>query len=69
MIPIAIWGTHDVKIGWKRNRIFIHAGEPIDMADRAGPPPYKHEVTRELTTVMMQRIADMLPPEHRGVYA
>jgi 1-acyl-sn-glycerol-3-phosphate acyltransferase len=69
VIPVAIWGTHDVKIGWKRNRIFVHVGEPIDMAAWAGPPPYKHKVTRELTTVMMQRIAAMLPPEHRGVYA
>ncbi|MBN1994137.1 MAG: 1-acyl-sn-glycerol-3-phosphate acyltransferase [Anaerolineae bacterium] len=69
VIPTAVWGTQDFAIGWKRTQIHICIGEPLDVATLAGSPPYKHEVPRELTTLMMQKIAEMLPPEHRGVYA
>ena len=69
VIPVAVWGTQNFSIGWKRTKIDIRVGEPLDMVAMAGPPPYKREVPRELTTVMMRQIAEMLPPEHRGVYA
>jgi 1-acyl-sn-glycerol-3-phosphate acyltransferase len=69
IVPTAIWGTEIFKIGWKRNKIHIRTGPPLDVAQLAGPPPYKHEVPRELTTLVMQRIAAMLPPEYRGIYA
>jgi 1-acyl-sn-glycerol-3-phosphate acyltransferase len=67
IIPVAIWGTQDFKLGWKRMTVNIQIGEPLDVVSMAGPPPYKHE-TRQLTTLMMQKIAEMLPPEHRGMY-
>ncbi|MBN1217839.1 MAG: 1-acyl-sn-glycerol-3-phosphate acyltransferase [Anaerolineae bacterium] len=68
VIPCAIWGTENFKVGWKSNQIHIQVGEPVDMVSLAGPPPLKHDVSRELTTVMMQKIAEMLPPEYRGGY-
>jgi 1-acyl-sn-glycerol-3-phosphate acyltransferase len=69
VVPIAVWGTQNVNINLKRDTINIRAGEPLDVIAMAGPPPYKREIPRELTTVLMKRIAAMLPPEHRGVYA
>ena len=69
IIPTAVLGTEDFKIGWKRNNIKIRFGEPLDVVALAGPPPHKHDVSRELTTVMMRQIAAMLPPEFRGFYA
>jgi hypothetical protein len=35
----------------------------------AWPPPHQPATIRELTTILMKRIAAMLPPDHRGVYA
>jgi len=69
VIPTAVLGTQDFKIGWKQNNITIRFGEPLDVVALAGAPPYKHEVSRELTTVMMRQIAALLPPEYRGFYA
>jgi 1-acyl-sn-glycerol-3-phosphate acyltransferase len=68
LIPAAIWGTQNFKIGWKRMKVNIQVGESLDMVALAGPPPYKRDIPRQLTTLMMQKIAEMLPPEHRGMY-
>jgi 1-acyl-sn-glycerol-3-phosphate acyltransferase len=68
VLPTAIWGTHQIKLG-KRNRITVQIGEPLDLAAMAGPPPYDYEILEEITTVMMKRIAAMLPAGHRGLYA
>ena len=69
IVPAAIWGTQDFRLGLTRpTRIRLQVGRPLDVAPLAGPPPYKQETLRELTTVVMQQIAAMLPPEHRGVY-
>lgn len=69
VIPVAVWGTENFKLGWKRTPVQIRFGAPIDVVAEAGPPPYPHEVLRNLTTQMMQRIAVMLPESYRGFYA
>jgi 1-acyl-sn-glycerol-3-phosphate acyltransferase len=69
ILPIAISGTHDFGFrGWKGNKITIQAGQPVDMTALAGSAPYNNDTLRELTKVLMQQIAAMLPPIHRGIY-
>jgi 1-acyl-sn-glycerol-3-phosphate acyltransferase len=70
IVPVAIIGTQDFRpITWRSNKIRIQAGEPMDMATLAGSAADQPDTLRELTTMLMQRIAAMLPPAHRGVYA
>lgn len=69
LIPAAIFGTHNFRLGWKgSNHIRMAVGRPIDAVALAGSPPYAYETLRELTTILMREIAGMLPPEHRGEY-
>ena len=69
IVPMAIFGTQHVRIGKVRPRVTLQAGEPFDVAHHAGPPPHEPAAIRELTTMLMKRIAAMLPPDHRGFYA
>jgi 1-acyl-sn-glycerol-3-phosphate acyltransferase len=70
VVPVAICGTEDFRFkGWKGNKIRIQAGQAIDMAVLAGSTTYDHDTLRQLTSVLMRRIAAMLPPAYRGVYA
>ena len=69
ILPMAVWGTQTAKIGWKANNIYLHFGEPLDVVSLAGPPPYNYETYQRATEVMMQHIAILLPPKHRGVYS
>jgi 1-acyl-sn-glycerol-3-phosphate acyltransferase len=69
IVPAAIWGTQDFHFGLRQNnKISIRVGQPLDVVAMAGSPPYNQKTYRELTTVLMQQIAAMLPPTHRGVY-
>jgi 1-acyl-sn-glycerol-3-phosphate acyltransferase len=69
VLPTAIWGTQHVRLGLKRHKVTVQVGEPLDLAALAGPPPYPYEILEDMTTVIMKRIAAMLPAEHRGRYA
>jgi 1-acyl-sn-glycerol-3-phosphate acyltransferase len=71
VVPVAVSGTEkfDVKKGRKGNKIRIEAGPPLDMAALAGSTHYDRETLRQLTQVLMEQIAAMLPPAYRGVYA
>jgi len=69
IVPAAILGTQHVQIGRTRPKVTMQVGEPLDVVALAGPPPYSPNTIRELTSLLMQRIAAMLPPRHRGVYA
>ena len=42
---------------------------PLDVTALAGSTTYDGDTLRELTHELMQRIAAMLPPAYRGVYA
>ena len=69
IMPVAVWGTEKLKLGWKRTQVHISFGQPFDAVAAAGPPPYKHEAYRNVTTLMMKRIAAMMPAEYHGFYA
>jgi 1-acyl-sn-glycerol-3-phosphate acyltransferase len=72
IIPIAIWGTED-KIVYQRLRRFqrlqitIRVGQPFELP----PMPRKNrdEYLQQSTDEIMCRIAALLPPQYRGVYA
>jgi len=62
IIPVAVSGTEKMFRSFpRRTRISITIGEPIR--------PQDNESTLGLTDRMMFTIADLLPPELRGVYA
>lgn len=69
LIPLAVTGTYDFRVrGWRGHKIILQAGPPLDVAALAGPPPYQPNTLRELTALLMQRIAALLPPAQRGIY-
>jgi 1-acyl-sn-glycerol-3-phosphate acyltransferase len=68
IVPMAIIGTQNFHPGRLGNKIKIQTSEPLDMVALAGSTPDQPETLRELTTLLMQRIAGMLPPAHRGIY-
>jgi 1-acyl-sn-glycerol-3-phosphate acyltransferase len=69
IVPVGMWGTERVAAAWKRLRrpmVRCVVGEPIML-----PNDGRAKGTRldELTDMIMCRIAALLPPEYRGVYA
>jgi 1-acyl-sn-glycerol-3-phosphate acyltransferase len=70
IVPIAITGTQNFRpLTWRRNKLRLQAGEPLDVAALAGSAADQPDTLRQLTTLLMQRIAAMLPLDYRGVYA
>jgi len=75
--PIAQLGFRDLPhnlLRMKRTRASLHVGRPFLVRDPTGaghPPEHQgaHIVLRRITDEMMYRIAEMLPPENRGVYS
>lgn len=67
IVPAAIWGTQSFRFR-PGHPIRLQLAEPLDVSALAGPPPYEYHTMRELTTLMMSKIAAMLPSTHRGVY-
>ena len=65
VVPVAIWGSENALKKF-RSPITIAYGEPIVFK------PKGKKITREdideATNTVMQKIAEMLPPEYRGVY-
>ena len=65
VVPVAIWGSENAlkKLG---SRVTISYGKPIILK------PKGKKITREdideATDTVMRKIAEMLPPEYRGVY-
>jgi 1-acyl-sn-glycerol-3-phosphate acyltransferase len=70
ILPVGISGTERIKgIAWilRRPHITVNVGRPFYL------PPARSELTRarlaEHTDFIMQRIAELLPPQYRGNYA
>lgn len=70
ILPVGIIGTEQIKgLGWivRRPRVTINIGQPFSL------PPAEGKLTREklveYTDLIMQRIAELLPPQYHGVYA
>jgi len=70
ILPVGITGTEQIK-GWdwffRRPRLTVNIGWPFSL------PPVEGKLTREklveYTGLIMRRIAALLPPQYRGVYA
>jgi 1-acyl-sn-glycerol-3-phosphate acyltransferase len=70
ILPVSIVGTEKLReSGWwlRRPRITINIGQPFYL------PPADDRLTKielaRLTDSIMEHIAELLPPEYRGVYA
>ena len=70
ILPVAITGTEKIKgVAWlmRRPEIRVNIGHPFHL------PPVSSKLTKvelaELTNYMMERVAELLPPEYRGTYA
>ncbi len=69
VVPVAIWGTENVKLPrdfFRRTRVHLRFGEPFTLPRR--PRLAKEDVERG-TEAIMKSIAQLLPPQFRGVYA
>jgi len=72
ILPVGIAGAHHGAftplLRLHRNRIRMRIGPPFTL-----PPPAEGEATRDylqhMADEMMRRVAELLPPEQRGVYA
>jgi 1-acyl-sn-glycerol-3-phosphate acyltransferase len=68
MVPAAIWGTEKIISNLKRLRrseVHLRIGQPFQLPEgRANT-----EQLEAYTDEVMLKIAAMLPPEYRGVYA
>ena len=67
VLPAAITGTEIVKgmVWLRRPRLTVIFGRPFHL-----PPPGGNNKNRDkCAEYMMERIAELLPPEYRGVYA
>jgi 1-acyl-sn-glycerol-3-phosphate acyltransferase len=69
ILPVGISGTEKIKgLFWilRRPRITVNIGRPFYL------PPADSKLTKvelaEQTYFMMERVAELLPPEYRGVY-
>ncbi|MBN1933303.1 MAG: 1-acyl-sn-glycerol-3-phosphate acyltransferase [Anaerolineae bacterium] len=72
IIPVAILGT-DTLLDKYRNPlrpppVSVHIGTPIYVDEMVTHSPPRYEEIQILTTLLMERIAEMMPPEKRGEY-
>ncbi len=71
ILPVAITGTERIrgmaKIAFHFQRLRVVIGEPFTLPVVEGR--LEREVLHSLTDQVMERIAALLPPEYRGVYA
>ena len=70
ILPVGITGTEKIKgLSWilRRPRITVNIGQPFHL------PPAGSKLTKdglaEHTALIMERIAELLPPKYRGNYA
>jgi 1-acyl-sn-glycerol-3-phosphate acyltransferase len=71
VVPAAVTGTEraltDLRRG-RRPRLTLAIGPPLRFAPETLAGPGKHARLREVTDEIMYRVAELLPPEYRGVY-
>jgi 1-acyl-sn-glycerol-3-phosphate acyltransferase len=69
LLPVAIWGTEGVKLPRDivaRTRIQVRIGKPFRVS--AGERLNKERIA-SATHEIMEQIAELLPPEYRGVFS
>jgi 1-acyl-sn-glycerol-3-phosphate acyltransferase len=71
VVPVGVMGTESVLDHWKRAsrpHLRMIVGEPVHLPPvNLGSPDQKRQL-RSNTEMLMRAIADLLPPEYRGVY-
>ncbi len=68
IVPVAIYGTEKVVAAWKKLRradVYVRVGKPFLLEEGR----HRTEKLYELTDEIMVRLAELLPPEYRGIYA
>lgn len=71
VLPIVAWGQEKLISRFMRLRrptINVKIGKPFRLHEDLATPPQAWQL-REYTNQIMVRLAEMLPPEYRGVYA
>lgn len=71
IVPVGITGTEQLLEAWKslrRPALTLTVGEPFRLPADSAPLRRRREYLMECTTLIMQRIAALLPPEYRGAY-
>ncbi len=69
ILPVSITGSEKIggKNWWlKRPKITVSIGKPFHLPPNKGWP--RREELARLTNIMMEHIAELLPPEYRGQY-
>ncbi|HEX8435327.1 lysophospholipid acyltransferase family protein [Archangium sp.] len=78
IIPVALTGTErfmpidDQDMGREKVRrahLTVHFGKPFRIEDLEPETAGAEDTRQALTDAMMRRVAELLPPEYRGVYA
>ena len=73
IVPIGIAGSHEVwprgqKLPHPGGRVTVRVGRPFRPADEIPPGTDRRTAKGLATTLIMERIAALLPPSQRGVY-
>ena len=71
IVPVGITGTENLMPSWKafrRPALSMTIGQPFRLPTEPLTRENRHERLAEYTTLIMRRIAELLPPEYRGVY-
>lgn len=74
IVPVGIAGSHRVwprgqKLPRPGGRVTVRVGSPFRIADLLPPDVDKQAAKGHATTIIMRRIAALLPESQRGVYA
>jgi 1-acyl-sn-glycerol-3-phosphate acyltransferase len=71
IVPVGITGTENLIPSWRRLRrphLSMQVGPPFHLPDDPLPREERHERLEALTTLIMKKIAEVLPVDYRGVY-
>ncbi len=70
ILPVGITGTEGIpgllRVAVPLRRIHVHIGQPFTLPVIEGNVPRPQ--VDQLIEMIMRRVADLLPPEYRGVY-
>ncbi|HKZ50601.1 MAG TPA: lysophospholipid acyltransferase family protein [Dehalococcoidia bacterium] len=69
VVPVAIWGTEGIRLPrafLQRTPVWVTFGAPFSLPR---PARIRTPIVQEATDLIMTKIAELLPPRYRGVYA
>lgn len=71
VVPVAVIGAHRLLDGWRRLKrplVTVTIGSPFTLQTPSGQRKPSRDETSLLTQQMMYRLAELVPPDYRGVY-